>query len=93
MKPAQSAPNPESTGRASAHDDVDAPRPPDSPYLGDTVMAAGLAQMYAVKMQYWDGLKKGFRQGFQCFAEQPEYQFILASLHYTIHNAIRKGCS
>lgn len=43
---------------------------PDSPYLGDTVMAAGLAQMYAVKMQYWDGLKKGFRQGFQCFAEQ-----------------------
>jgi hypothetical protein len=43
---------------------------PDSPYLGDTVMAAALAQMYSVKMQYWDGLKEGFKQGFQCFAEQ-----------------------
>ena len=43
---------------------------PDSPYLGDTVLAAGLAQMYVNKMLYWDGLRDSFKLGFQCFSQQ-----------------------
>jgi hypothetical protein len=54
---------------------------PDSPYLGDTVMASALAQMYAVKMQHWDGLKQGFKQGFQCFAQQQVLPLPLLRCH------------
>ena len=49
---------------------------PDSPYLGDTVMAAALGQLYSVRMQFWDGLNSGFREGFQCFAQQ-QVRFLL----------------
>jgi hypothetical protein len=33
-------------------------------------MAAALAQIYAVKMRYFDKLKEGYKNGFQCFAQQ-----------------------
>jgi hypothetical protein len=41
-----------------------------SPMLGDTVMAASLAQLYAIKMKGWDLFHHKFDRGFQCFAQQ-----------------------
>lgn len=42
----------------------------DSPYLGDTVLASALAQIYVVKLRYFDKLRSGYKRGFQCFAQQ-----------------------
>lgn len=41
----------------------------DAPYLGDTVLAAALAQIYTVRMRYFDKLSSGYKRGFQCFAQ------------------------
>jgi Glycosyl hydrolase family 9 len=32
-------------------------------------MVAALAQIYSNKLKYFDKIKKGFRRGFQCFAQ------------------------
>lgn len=42
----------------------------DAPYLGDTVLASALAQIYTVKLRYFDKLSSGYKRGFQCFAQQ-----------------------
>lgn len=41
----------------------------DSPYLGDTVIVSALAQIYSNKVKFFDKIEKGFRRGFQCFAQ------------------------
>lgn len=58
------------------------------------MLASALAQIYVIKLRYFDKLRSGYKRGFQCFAQQQARLASVSapSLLQSLLAAVNCGC-